>query len=146
MRPEYIRSRIQAPVDEFVSTALSYLPYFSQASAQTQDRAPPSIPDRFTFLGTVTQHILEQQPLAVAALTDGLRRRLGDEWQAWVRALAQAVCHEGRMFPLSLAEDWIRRLDTFADQTHVTLGQDMRVIRDGWVQQVGWLVGRTYST
>jgi hypothetical protein len=141
MRPEYIQSRIQPAVNDFISTVHSYLPYFSFVN--TSAGPTPSILDAFNFLAALTQHILlEQQPLAVAALSEGLRDRIVPEWKAWTEHLSVAVNSQGRMFPAGVVHEWSNKLDAFANQTHVALGQDMRTIRDAWVQQAGWLINR----
>ncbi|KAH7104655.1 hypothetical protein BKA62DRAFT_692934 [Auriculariales sp. MPI-PUGE-AT-0066] len=141
-RPEYIMSRIQPSVDGFISTVHTYLPYFSYVSA-TAGQPPPNAFDSFSFLTLITESMLEQQPLAVDALSHGLRQRLVQEWTAWIEQLSLAVNQQGRMFAQSLVQDWVNRLDAFANHTHAALGQDMRAIRDMWVQRVGWLIGRS---
>lgn len=142
MRESYIQSRLRPHIDEFVSTAMSYIHYFSlvETTATTPVvRASP--PETYTVLAALASHILSQPPLAQKMLTPLILPRLVTEWKAWLDRIDAAVNREGGMFGSEAANTWSRGLDQFAD-VKVEGWEVMRQLRDAWVSRVGWLVGR----
>ncbi|KDQ63479.1 hypothetical protein JAAARDRAFT_147835 [Jaapia argillacea MUCL 33604] len=160
MRDSYILSRLRPHIHEFVTTCLSYLPYFSYIpvppsttssnsaphsnstalQSQHKDKCHPS--ETFTFLSTLTTHILSQPQLAQSSLSPMLLTRLTEEWKAWVDRVDEVVNREGGMFGGETVRQWERGLDEFAEAKGNGF-EVLRVVRDNWVQKVGWLVGRS---
>jgi len=149
MRDEYVLSRLRPPISEFVSTALSYLSYFSFLPSSNTSATPQSLAGRqhpsetFSYLSALTGHIFQQPPLSVSALSASIQPRLILEWEAWVGKVDWVVNTDGGMFSAEVVRSWERDLDNFAAQTQFPLGQNMKAIRDKWVTKVGWLIGRT---
>lgn len=144
----------------------------SAAGAQPPQRQPavPLHPtETFTFLQNVTSHVLRMPPLTIAELTrpadNVVFPRLVAEWSAWVTQIDRDVNHFGKMHRDEVVKGWERGLDELVEveeqmlrslQQHqqsnnasngegssignVSIG--MRGIRDRWVQQVGWMIGR----
>lgn len=160
MRDEYIVSRLQPHIQEFVSACFSYLPYFSiiatpepassskMQTAQThatalrrqhKDKLHPT--ETYLFLSALTSHILSQPPLTQASLVPMLVSRLAEEWKAWVEHVDVFVNRQGGMFGRDTVTTWERGLDEFA-QAKGNGMEMMKEIRDVWVAKVGWLVGR----
>lgn len=146
MRDSYIQSRLRPHINEFVSTCISYLPYFSytssssQSALSAQNRSHPT--EVFHFLCNLTAHVLSQPQLSQNGLEPLLLTRLSEEWNAWVARVDAAVNEEGGMFGSETVRNWEQRLDEFAAKDS-QFGQSMRGIRDQWIGRVGWLVGRT---
>ncbi|EIM92603.1 uncharacterized protein STEHIDRAFT_46102 [Stereum hirsutum FP-91666 SS1] len=155
MRQEYIVSRLTPHINEFTSACLSYLPYFSLLPSSSPARPTPSSPthgpqrdklhptETFTFLSSLTGHILSQPPLTQASLVPALLPRLLDEWKAWVDHVSEVVNKQGGMFGGETVRGWERALDEFAEAKDHGL-EAFREVRDRWVAQVGWLVGRQH--
>ena len=159
MREEYIRSRLNPHISEFVSVCFSYLPYFSSLplpsetgqphpegnlhastlQSQQKERSHPS--ETFLFLHAIVSGVLSQPPLTRAALVPALLPRLRDEWIAWIERVDEIVNRRGGMFGQDTVRTWERGLDEFA-QTKGNGLEVMREARDLWVAKVGWLVGR----
>ncbi|KZW02545.1 hypothetical protein EXIGLDRAFT_637066 [Exidia glandulosa HHB12029] len=144
IRDEYVLSRLRTPIADFVSTALSYLSYFSYAHPQSLAVHTPTLSpfEVYTYLAALTSHIFAQPPLAVNAVSAEIQMRLVEEWKAWVERIDQYVNKEGRMFEARLVQNWIDQLDSFAAQSQFPLGQQMKHVRDTWVARAGWLVQR----
>ena len=155
MRDVYILSRIRPHINEFVSTALSYMPYFSlvsdpsaeQSSVLQRDSkiyAHPS--ETFTYLSSLTNHLLNQPPLCQSALAPLLLPRLVKEWMAWVNRL-DVHLRGGNMIGSNVAENWVSALDRYAEcriegvDANTLFG--FKTIRDRWVAVAGFLVGRS---
>ncbi|KAG8957367.1 hypothetical protein FRC00_004076 [Tulasnella sp. 408] len=144
-------------------------PSNSAGSVQPSQRQPavPLHPtETFTFLQNVTSHVLRMPPLTIAELTrpadNVVFPRLVAEWSAWVTQIDRDVNHMGKMHRDEVVKGWERGLDELVEveeqmlrslQQHqqssngegssngnVSIG--MRGIRDRWVQQVGWMIGR----
>lgn len=147
MRDEYVLSRLRPPIAEFVSTAFSYLSYFSytRPADQSQSLAGNDNPSQvYIYLAALTDHVLSQPPLAVNALCADIQPRLAQEWEAWVTRVDMSVNKEGGMFPAGLVQGWADQLDKFATQTQYPLGVQMKTVRDNWVHRCGWLIGRNF--
>lgn len=149
MREDYIRSRIRPAVAEFISTATSYLSYFSlipspQTPSQQFSRA--TLHDSFAYLCALTAHIMRSPPLARVLLFENpvLFPKVSQEWNAWIDRLDIEVNQNGGMFSGDAAKEWERSLDELVKEGPVP-GQvgDMQPIRDKWIEKVGWMVGRT---
>lgn len=164
MRDSYILSRLGPHITEFVATCMSYLPYFSyipsaslptpsssSASPSTsnphtqlplpKDKLPPT--EIYQLLAALMAHILAQPPLAQSVLIPQLLPRLQQEWLAWVGRVDAVVNTEGGMFRDETVRGWERGLDEFAEANKGVDGWvGMKEVRDRWVAQVGWLVGR----
>ncbi|KAG6841913.1 hypothetical protein C0991_005093 [Blastosporella zonata] len=140
MRDSYIISRLRPHISEFVAACFSYLPYFSSQSALSnstalqsllKDKSHPS--ETFSFLYTVTNHIICQPALAQAELVQQLFPRLAEEWKAWIAKVDEVVNRAGGMFGSETVQVWARGLDEMAD-AKVLEGLDvMRTTRDLWV-------------
>lgn len=148
MRDSYVQSRLRPHVTEFVSTCISYLPYFSytssssQSALASQNKAHPT--EVFVFLSNLTAHVLSHPQLAQASLEPLLMLRLSEEWNAWVARVDAVVNQEGGMFGRETVENWMQKLDEFAAKDS-QFGHVMRGVRDQWVARVGWLAGRTHQ-
>jgi len=149
MREDYIRSRIRPAVAEFISTATSYLSYFSlipspQTPSQQFSRA--TLHDTFAYLCALTAHIMRSPPLARVLLLENtiLFPKVAQEWNAWIDRLDIEVNQNGGMFSGDAAKEWERSLDELVKEGPVP-GQvgNMQPIRDKWIEKVGWMVGRT---
>jgi hypothetical protein len=152
MRDDYVLSRIRPHISDFISTCVSYLPYFSllstndsQSSAsaaarsQLKERIHPS--EGFQFLQALTSHVLSQPPLTLSSLGPMIMPRLAEEWKAWVDRVDAVVNTEGGMFGQEMVQSWMRALDGFSEtRGHGT--EVMREVRDRLVAKVGWLLGR----
>ncbi|EAU93151.2 hypothetical protein CC1G_10519 [Coprinopsis cinerea okayama7 len=157
MRDSYIISRLRPHITDFVSCCMSYLPYFSSASAPTQtpsssqlthaiqtmhkDKFHPS--ESFVFLQTVTNLILSQPPLTVSSMGPLLVPRLMEEWQNWVNKIDEVVNRQAGMFGIEAVRSWEKGLDDLAGAKAAEISTPMKQIRDTWVAKVGWLVGRS---
>ncbi|KAG5350652.1 hypothetical protein C0989_009950 [Termitomyces sp. Mn162] len=152
MRDSYVISRLRPCISEFVAACFSYLPYFSSlppashslsshSTALHKDRLHPS--ETFSFLCTVTNHIISQPALAQSELVPQLFPRLSEEWEAWVLRVDEIVNRSGGMFGSEAVQQWGRALDEMADGKVMEGSDVMRRIRDLWVSKVGWLIGRT---
>lgn len=155
MRDSYVLSRLRPHVTDFVSTAFSYLSYFTCApSASTQPnphvakdtRSLPNPTDTFTYLSAVTFHLTSQPPLAQSLLAPLLLQRILQEWMAWVDRVVVYVNNEGGMFGIDVVGRWSQTLDEQAEARISGVSGDLdsglRTVRDKWVARVGWLVGR----
>lgn len=148
MRDDYVRNRIRPSVIEFISTATSYLSCFTLL-ASPQNPNPQysrqSLHDSFTYLCTLTAHIMHAPPLARALLLENtvLVPKIMTEWNAWVDRLDVEVNQKGGMFSGEVVREWERSLDELAKDSPAN-GQtgSMKPIRDKWIQNVGWVVGR----
>jgi hypothetical protein len=152
MRDDYILSRLAPHISDFISTCMTYLPYFSHTSAtsqsgqetpsthaQAKERAHPN--ETFQFLSAITSHLLSQPPLTRSSLAPQLLPRLGEEWAAWINQVDSMVNREGRMFGEDTVRQWERSLDEYATAKEHGL-EALGTLRDRWVASVGWLVGR----
>ncbi len=161
MRDEYIISRLQPHIQDFVSACTSFLPYFSNVRSmdhassakshttqthaaalrqQHKDKLHPT--ETYLFLSALTSHILNQPPLAQASLAPLLVERLIKEWMAWVDHVDEFVNRQSGMFGREAVATWERGLDEFAAQAKEYGMEMMKGVRDRWVAKVGWLVGR----
>jgi len=165
MRDSYILSRLRPHITEFVSTCMSYLPYFSYipspsstTSTSTSSSSSPRLPilkershpsETFLLLSSLTSHILSQPPLTQSSLAPLLLPRLNMEWLAWIDRVDVMVNTEGGMFGGETVKRWEKELDEYAEGKGAVDGagwECMRAIRDRWVGRVGWLVGRRAMT
>jgi hypothetical protein len=93
MRDSYILSRLRPHITEFVSTCMSYLPYFSyiptspssspsssQTSRLPSPKQKPHPSEAYVLLSALTSHILSQPPLTQTSLAPLLLPRLHTEW------------------------------------------------------------------
>ncbi|KAI0033417.1 hypothetical protein K488DRAFT_84949 [Vararia minispora EC-137] len=146
MRDEYIISRLQPHIQEFASTCLSYLRYFSALPTVSGDDSQPSVftkeklVESFKFLEALMTHVLSQPSLTRASLLPQLQPRLVDEWRAWVNHVDELVNNQVVMFGQAEAEHWERVLNGYADAKGHGLDA-MREVRDRWLAKVGWLAG-----
>ncbi|KAG8982868.1 hypothetical protein FRB90_006485, partial [Tulasnella sp. 427] len=140
MRDSYVRTRLRQPVKDFSKLLLSYMSYFSSTpaekpstatpsasnpapSAQSSQQRQPTVPlhptETFTFLQTVTSHVLKQPPLTIAELTRPTENvvfpRLAAEWSAWVNQINQDVNHLGKMYRGEVVAAWDRSLDELVE-------------------------------
>lgn len=152
MRDSYVISRLRPCIAEFVAACFTYLPYFSSLPAEShslsnhstallKDKSHPS--ETFSFLCTVTNHIISQPALAQSELVPQLFPRLSEEWKAWVLRVDEIVNRSGGMFGSETVQQWGRALDEMADAKVMDGSDVMRRTRDLWVLKVGWLIGRT---
>lgn len=142
MRDEYIVSRLQPHVQDFVATCFSYLRYFSSLPANNSSKDKTHVTEAFAFLQTLTSHVLAQPTLTQSQLANQLLSRLLDEWRSWVDTLDELVNCQFTMFGTAEVEGWVRALDEYAQ------GKDngfeaFKQVRDRWVTKVGWLAGRS---
>nr|GAT44115.1 predicted protein [Mycena chlorophos] len=144
MRDSYVISRLRPHTADFAAACMSYLPYFSYI-APPSGTAPmhkgqlhPS--ETYLLLAAITDHILSLPPLVQTQLVPQLLSRLAEEWRAWLDKV-DSVLKEGGMFTADVLESWIRGLDSYAAASG-EFGDMMRPVRDGWIERVGWTVGR----
>lgn len=162
MRTSYIISRLRPHVSDYVSTCMSYFPYFScipppsnisdsaptvntnsASTIQTlhKDKFHPS--ETFLFLLAVTSQIVNQPSLSIGELAPMILPRLSEEWKTWVDKVDELVNVQARMFGSETVRGWERGLDELAECKAREISEVMRGIRDSWVTKVGWLIGRT---
>ncbi|KAF8168191.1 hypothetical protein B0H34DRAFT_50590 [Crassisporium funariophilum] len=163
MRDSYIISRLRPHVNDFVSSCISYLPYFtcipssfqvsstiastSQSHLATtiqslhKDKFHPS--ETFHFLSAVTNHLINQPPLTLSQLSPLILPRLSEEWKMWVDKVDELVNRQAGMFGSETVRGWERGLDDMTEAKVLDVSDVMRSVRDTWVLKVGWLVGRT---
>ncbi|KAG9087460.1 hypothetical protein FS749_002899 [Ceratobasidium sp. UAMH 11750] len=148
MRDDYIRSRIRPSVTEFISTATSYLSYFSllpSAQNPNPQYSRSSLHDSFAYLCALTAHIMRAPPLARVLLLENtvLFPKILAEWNMWVDRLDIEVNQNGGMFSGEAVKEWERTLDELTKEGPPP-GQrgNMQPIRDKWIEKVGWMVGR----
>lgn len=152
MREDYILSRLRPVISDFVSTAFSYMPYFSfmtnpsashPLAAGREKIVHPS--ETFAYLSALTNHVLNQPPLCQSSLAPPLLPRLLQEWMAWVSRVDELL-KQGGMFGSGVAESWIEALDRYAgakiEGVDDNVKYGLRSVRDRWVSVAGWLVGR----
>ncbi|KAG9101070.1 hypothetical protein FRC07_010359 [Ceratobasidium sp. 392] len=149
MRDDYIRSRIRPSVTEFISTATSYLSYFSLLPSPQNPNpqySRASLHDSFAYLCALTAHIMRAPPLARILLLENtvLFPKISPEWDMWVNRLDIEVNQNGGMFSGEAVKEWERSLDELTKEGPAP-GQtgNMQPIRDKWIEKVGWMVGRT---
>ncbi|EGO05013.1 hypothetical protein SERLA73DRAFT_174053 [Serpula lacrymans var. lacrymans S7.3] len=163
IRESYIITRIQPHMQEFVSTSMSYLPYFSHTNASqkptsghSQSSPSSSILDphiqytfnvhpteTFGFLSALTNHCISQPPLTRSYLIPLLLPRLTHEWEAWVDVVDEIVNEKGGMFGRETVRGWERTLDELAEVRWPEECDGFGNVRDKWVSKVGWLLGKT---
>lgn len=149
MRDDYIRSRIRPSVTEFISTATSYLSYFSLLPSPRNPSpkfSRSTLHDSFAYLCALTVHIMRAPPLARVLLLENavLIPKIMAEWNTWVDGLDAEVNQNGGMFSAEAVREWERSLDELTKEGPPG-GQvgNMQPIRDKWIEKVGWMVGRT---
>ncbi|KIY65135.1 hypothetical protein CYLTODRAFT_379887 [Cylindrobasidium torrendii FP15055 ss-10] len=146
MRDDYIIGRIRPHVGDYVSVAMSYLPYFSQvppaenASSGPRGKALPS--ETFAFLQALTSQMVDLPQTALTLMVPQVLPKLVQEWKAWVARVDVVVNQEAGIFGKDEVESWLRNLDAFAGAKDRQIAAAMRPIRDEWVAKVGWLAGR----
>ncbi|KAH8120277.1 hypothetical protein DFH11DRAFT_48487 [Phellopilus nigrolimitatus] len=153
MRDAYVVSRLRPLITEFVSTAFSYMPYFSYTSEASSSHAAQTGKEKiyahpsetFGYLSTLTDHLLSQPPLCQSSLAPLLLPRLIQEWIAWVNRV-DLYLKEGGMFGSGVAQGWAEALDRYAEARVQGINGDLenglKSVRDRWISAAGWLVGR----
>lgn len=126
MSDGYILNRLRPVVSEFASTARSYMSYFTSiqsthsSTSTTQNPIPELVhpSESFTFLSTLTQHILrlsasssQTRTLLVREHCDSLLLRVTDEWKAWLERINKHVNDNGGMYGNETAQGWARGLE-----------------------------------
>lgn len=127
IRDGYVQNRLRPVVAEFASTARSYLSYFTSESSPTPSSsasatAVPLHPiaelvhpaDTFTYLHTLTLHILRLSPQArglVVKEHDALLVRVQSEWRAWLDRIDVHVNRSAGMYGSETVRTWERGLD-----------------------------------
>lgn len=159
MRVEYILSRLQPHINDYVATSTAYFPYFSciSISAQNstfppaagQSNAKPQVralhrdkfypTETFLFLHAVTSHILEQPSLAQAELQKLLLPRLSEEWSTWVTRLDEQINGQSRIVGSETLKTWDRGLTGLIERQSSEISSMVKVVREKWVEKVGWL-------
>jgi len=149
MRDSYIQSRIGPHLTEFTTNVQSVLPFFSllplpppSRNISQELKAHPS--ETFTYLSAVTRELLTLPPICHPALRTTLTPRLLNEWKAWLNRVDDHVNNQAGMFGLGTLRVWETELDEFASIPNAEglgLG-DLRQIRDTWIAQLGFLLGR----
>lgn len=152
-REQYILDRLRPAVNDYASTALSYLRYFSSlpsdnvmpSSSCKDEREDVHPTETFEYLSVVTEHLLTQNAHCQRVLSPLLLPRLLQEWIAWVDKVDMSL-KEGGMFGANVAQNWINTLDRYTKAKVVGLNDDLeagfREIRDRWLAAAGFLVGR----
>lgn len=151
MRDSYVQSRLRPHIADYVSTALSYLPYFSHSSDSNssslgKEKVVTHPTETFCYLSSITDHLISQPPLSQSMLAPLLLPRLMQEWVAWVDRIDQYVNEEAGLFGREVAQNWIKTLEGYADTKIQGANEEMergfKDVRDKWISRVGWLVGR----
>ncbi|THH09464.1 hypothetical protein EW145_g1982 [Phellinidium pouzarii] len=122
MRDSYVLSRLRPLIAEFVSTAFSYMPYFSYRSESSASQ--PTLPGKekvyahptetFGYLSVLTDHLLCQNSLCQSTLGPLILPRLLQEWMAWVNRV-DMVLKQGGIFGSGVAQSWVEALDRYAE-------------------------------
>ncbi|KAL7410184.1 hypothetical protein BDY24DRAFT_401024 [Mrakia frigida] len=144
----YVLGRIQGPVGELASLIQSHLPYFTTTPTLHHPTTT------FPYLQAITTLLLRLSSTLPSPLTslDILWPRIAEEWLRWIASVDQLVNKSGGMVGAGVADAWIRELDSLASRggggktgggvLEGRMKNEMGVVRDRWVQQVGWLVNR----
>ena len=150
------------------SHLLIFLP-LSAASVPSSStpRPPPHPTDQFSYLQQTTGLLVRlATSLPPLAAVDILWARLAREWVRWAETVARWVNAEGGMVGAGVADGWVRELDLLAADsgsasatpggsapkaTNSSVGgggsaakirAEIGLVRDKWVRDCGWLVGR----
>ncbi|KZT44548.1 hypothetical protein SISSUDRAFT_976526 [Sistotremastrum suecicum HHB10207 ss-3] len=148
MRDSYVLSRIRPHLSEFMSTVMSYLPFFilsqptpstGQSLAAHREKVHPN--ETFRYLSHLTSTILSLQPLSQQSLAKDLFPRILQEWFAWVDRIDEYVNKEGGMFSSVVVEGWDQDLESLSNRATSGNGfERIREVRDKWRSKAGWLV------
>jgi hypothetical protein len=159
MRADYISSRLQQHVADYVSTCMSYFTYFSCIPPSPQTAAPspgssqnpiatptPSLHkvasppyETFLFLKAVTDQILKQPPPSRDELLKSLVDRLKVEWQAW-HSKTQHDIEQGRIYGTEILQKYAHGLASLSDSASgTTLGPTMSTVRNDLMGKNHWL-------
>lgn len=159
MRDSYITSRLAPHVSDFVSVCVTYFPYFSCVTPPTQSADSASTSTRasatttiqslhkgypletFSYLSTVTNHIIEMPPLTRAQVVPLIMPRLTEEWKAWVNRIDDVVNTKSGMFGRDAVTGWIRDLENMSKAKANGVSEVMKEIMNGWIAKLGWMVG-----
>ncbi|CAA7258659.1 unnamed protein product [Cyclocybe aegerita] len=153
MRDEYILSRIRPHVVEFVSTCVSYLPYFSYkppSSQSTNKQSTSSSPlqsmqhdkfqpaETFRFLADVTKLISDHQPLMISELEPLVLPRLTQEWETWLKNLDHLVNRDGFLLSVHVVRSWEVEIEKLGDSRAQGLAHLMRTVLQHYPLKEGW--------
>jgi hypothetical protein len=173
MRDDYVISRLRPFIHEFVSTFMTYLPYFSCTTQDQQQQSNPSSSssnsttpttasnrattlhslhkdkfhpsESFAFLHAVSNHVAGQPALTLNVLGPLVLPRLTQEWRMWVERIDDHVNRRGGMFGSEMVRGWERGLDELTNAKALQIAEVMKEVRNVWVQRVGWLSGGSRS-
>lgn len=152
-RDRYILDRLRPAVEEYVSTVLSYMRFFSCIPGSRDSHSVTSNGDKdgihpaetFDYLSVVTEHLLSQSHHCQSILSPLLAPRLLQEWMAWVDKVDISL-KEGGIFGANVAQTWIDTLDKYCkakvNGVDIDLEAGFREIRSRWLNAAGFLVGR----
>lgn len=151
----YVWNRVKGSVAEYCSMvgstsawltqASTYLNFFMPTTAPPS-RAPSEPNTIHNLLHTLTTHLFRLLPLvpSSASLVDSTKAALqqyshaiNTAWRRWITDLSAEVNQRGGMYPASRVAAWGDGLDQLSNQR-----SEFTEIRDLWVREVGWLIGR----
>ncbi|BGP13128.1 hypothetical protein JCM10213_000869 [Rhodosporidiobolus nylandii] len=171
LRPDYILSRIRAPLEEYVSDTRRYLGLFvppqpGTSATSEEDLTHPST--AFQFLHALTASLIRLEvamppsppssatnPATANPLASHLLPALLNAWHLFLSRLSASINQHGRVLPSSLINGWFTKLDELAPlapspfdafraggaQPHSEVRRLMEGVRDRARKEVGWLVG-----
>ena len=153
MRDDYVLGRLRPHISDFVSTCLSYFPYFSFKYP------PPSSPSKqsnttqlsltlqkekfhpaetFAFLSNVTKLILDQPSLVTPELEPRILPRLSEEWKLWLENLDRHANREANMVSPSVARTWEVEIERLGDGKVQGISRLMRDVAQHFPLKQGW--------
>jgi hypothetical protein len=152
MRSDYILGRLRPHIAEFVSTCLSYFPYFSYKypTLSPAKNSNPSQPnptlqkekfqpaEAFAFLSNVTRLIIDQPALVIPELEPLFLPRLTEEWKSWLDNLDRHANREGNMVAPSIARTWEIEIERLGDGKAPGISMLMQDVAKHFPVKQGW--------
>jgi len=152
MRNDYVLGRLRPYISEFVSTFLSYFPYFSYkyptpppakniSSSQLnatlhKEKFHPA--EAFSFLSSVTKLIIDQPALVISELEPLILPRLTEEWKLWLDNLDRHANREGNMVAPSIARTWEIEVERLGDGKAPGISRLMRDVAKHFPLKQSW--------
>jgi hypothetical protein len=152
MRRDYILGRLRPHIAEFVSTCLSYFPYFSYkypapspVKNNNSSQSNPTLQkekfqpaEAFAFLSNVTRLVIDQPALVIPELERLMLPRLTEEWKLWLENLDRHANREGNMVAPSVARTWEIEIERLGDGKAAGIARLMQDVAKHFPLKQGW--------
>lgn len=151
MRNDYILGRLRPHIADFMSTCLSYFPYFSykypalspvknnsSSSTLTLQKEKFHPAEAFAFLSNVTKLIIDQPALVIPELEPLILPRLTEEWKSWLDNLDRHANREGNMVAPSVARTWEIEIERLSDGKASGISRLMQNVAKHFPLKQGW--------